>query len=272
MSDFQKTIKKEGSLIGPGLHTGLMHTVIFKPAGEDEGIRIFKHGKPVPMVRESSIRCTALGSKEDPVMTVEHVLAALSGLGITNIVIDVIGSEMPAMDGSSLPFVNFLKSLELVEQKKKKKVFSLKEPIFIGEKTKALVAFPSEDFRVSYVLDYPMSSLSGQSVDFAVTEEIFEKQIAPARTFCTDEEAHVLRDQGFGLGATPENTLLMSPKGPIGAVLRFSDECARHKALDMIGDLTLTGLSLKARFIGIRSGHALNSLMVDKILRLAEVA
>jgi UDP-3-O-acyl N-acetylglucosamine deacetylase len=205
-------------------------------------------------------------------MTVEHVLATLNGLGITNIVIEVIGSEMPAMDGSSLPYVNFLKSLGVVEQKKKKKTFTVTEPIFIGEKTKALAAFPSEDFRVSYVLDYPMPSLAGQSVDFTVTEEVFEKQIAPARTFCTDVEAQVLRDQGFGLGATPDNTVLMSSKGPIGAVLRFPDECARHKALDMIGDLMLTGLSLKARFIGIRSGHALNSLMVDKILRLAEEA
>ncbi len=270
MALFQKTIRKEGTLSGIGIHTGLIHTVIFKPAGEDEGIRLFKHGRPVPMVRESSIRCTALGTREDPVMTVEHVLAALHGLGITNITIDVIGSEMPALDGSALPYVNFLQSLEIVEQKNKTKVFQLREPIFIAEKTKAIVAFPSDVFRVGYVLDYPHPFLSGQTVDFQVNEELFETQIAPARTFCTDEEVQVLRDQGFGRGADPDNTIVISAKGPLGAILRFPDECARHKALDMIGDLCLTGLSLKARFIGIRSGHALNNLMVERILREAE--
>ena len=163
--------------------------------------------------------------------------------------------------------MRFLKKLGLKNQDKKRKVFRVREPIFFSEPGKAIQALPSDRLSVGYTLDYAHPALKNQTVDFLVDAKTFEKELAPARTFCVDVEAAALKKQGFGRGADTTNTLVMTPKGPLKNRLRFKDECARHKALDLLGDLSLLGHGLSGRILGLRSGHALNRQLVEEIRR-----
>lgn len=255
------------------MHTGEPCSLTVKPASAYAGIVFFKNGKRLgslsdgALVQAHSQRCTTVGKSSDSILTVEHFLAAAWCLGLSNLEAHVEGSELPALDGSALGFVRFLKKLGFKKQTGKRSVWRIHKPIFFGEPGKAIQALPSDVLSVSYTLDYPHPALKSQSVRFAADAKTFEKEIAPARTFCTDGEAASLKKQGFGLGADTSNTLVMTPKGPRRNRLRFKDECARHKALDLLGDLSLLGHALSGSIIGLRSGHALNRQLVEEIRR-----
>ena len=271
----QKTIRREGSISGVGLHTGEKSFVSFKPLPPDSGIQFYKEGLKIDSSSEDGLpsRCTSVGSGANRILTVEHLLAALAGLGICNIQVDVTGPELPGLDGSALPFVKLFLELGLEDQKELREVFKITEPIFCYESNKALSIYPSEEFRVSYILDYDHPApLRDQQVDFLVTQPVFEKEIAPARTFCTKEEAERLKKDNLGKGASYENTLVISEDGPIKNAFRFRDECARHKVLDLLGDLNLAGFSIVGRVIGLRSGHSLNRKLIGEIKKQREGA
>ena len=261
----QKTIRKSGSLSGVGLHSGKKVTMRFEPAGVGFGVRFFNKGKEIPKEVINTSRCTIIGDKESSLQTVEHLLAAISGLEITNLRIEADSTEVPAMDGSAIEFVRLFKALGIQEQTEPVQTLKIKEPIFCGEKGKALAAIPDEKFSIAYTLDYPHPFLREQIVDFDITADIFEKEIASARTFCTSVEAEEVRKRGLGLGANHKNTLVIGESGPIENQFRYPDECARHKVLDMMGDLSLLGFPLQVRVIGIRSGHTLNQQLVERI-------
>ncbi|MGH7197157.1 MAG: UDP-3-O-acyl-N-acetylglucosamine deacetylase [Candidatus Omnitrophota bacterium] len=273
----QKTIGREGSLSGIGIHTGEKAAVTFRPASAGSGIRFFKKGSPIHSVivdggelfpvSQDSPRRTSVGSRNNHLQTVEHLLATLAGLGIHNIEIDVDGPEMPGLDGSAAPFVALFKELGVVGQDRPRETFKIGEPIFCGEKGRAIAIYPAEEFSVAYTLDYEGSGPRNQKVEFALTPEVFEKEIAPARTFCTEKEAQELKKNGVGRGASRENTLVLSEGGVAGQSLRFPDECARHKVLDILGDLNLLGFSVVGRVVGLRSGHALNRQLVEQIIK-----
>lgn len=261
----QITILREGSLAGPALHSGIETRVTFRPVPENTGIRYYKNGRAAASVLVDSRRCTALGTGDGVIRTVEHAAAAIAGLGIDNLDVLVEGDEMPAMDGSAAPFAEFLQSLGLAEQAAPARTRTLASPIFVQEGISALLALPAGEFSVSYVLDYPDEpALRGQKFEFGPGVD-FLTELAPARTFCTKKEAEALREQGLGLGATRKNTLVMGEAGPEGTALRFPDECARHKALDLLGDLSFTGFRFTARVIALRGGHSLNRKMVERI-------
>ena len=130
---------------------------------------------------------------------------------------------------------------------------------------KSICIYPADEFSISYTLDYDHPYLKNQTVDFMLTPELFESQIAPARTFCTEKEARQLQKKGFGLGATEDNTLVVRDDGSHRKGLRFADECARHKVLDILGDLSLLGFPVLGRVVGLRSGHSLNQKLVHQI-------
>lgn len=218
-----------------------------------------------PLLSAHGERCTAIGKSPHVLLTVEHFLAAAWCLGLSNLEAHVEGSEIPVLDGSALSFVRFFKKLGFTTQNRKRSVWRVYEPIFFAESGKAVQALPSETLSVSYTLDYPHPALRKQSVHFSVDARTFERELAPARTFCTAAEAASLKKQGFGRGADTSNTLVMTPKGPLGNCLRFKDECARHKALDLLGDLSLLGHGLSGCITGLRSGHALNRQLVKEI-------
>ncbi|OIO37923.1 MAG: hypothetical protein AUJ71_04225 [Candidatus Omnitrophica bacterium CG1_02_49_16] len=192
-------------------------------------------------------------------------MAALSGLEICNIEIYTEDSEIPGLDGSALPIVKLLKRLGIQRQKAARDVYQIKEPIFCYDKAKTIAVYPDDVFRVAYVLDYSHPDLKYQTASFEVTPKTFETEIAPARTFCLEEEASALKKKGFGSGADTQNTLVFGKTGVIQNTLRFTNECARHKVLDIIGDTNLLGYRILGSIVGIRSGHGLNAKLVEAI-------
>jgi UDP-3-O-[3-hydroxymyristoyl] N-acetylglucosamine deacetylase/3-hydroxyacyl-[acyl-carrier-protein] dehydratase len=193
-------------------------------------------------------------------------MATLSGLQIDNLIIEIDGNEVPGFDGSSLPFVEILKEAGIEIQSQSKRNFSIREPIWVEEKDAAITLLPSTEFRISYTLSYNHPLLKAQYLNLNfLNPEVFEKEIAPARTFCLQEESDELLKQGLGKGANYENTLVVGEKGVIKNKPRFEDEFARHKVLDLIGDLNLLGYSLKGHIIALKSGHPLNIKLLKKI-------
>ena len=274
----QKTITNEVKLSGIGVHNGKTVNITFKPAKVNTGvnfIRIDLPSKPSIPARLSNVvemneqnrqgRRTSIGINGIQLHTVEHIMASLAGLEIDNLIIEVDNEEMPGFDGSALKFVEALKRAVVIEQGSPKKYLRIKKPISIqGEKT-TIVVLPNEEFRVSYVLNYNHPLLKSQYVSFQLSPSLFEKEIAPARTFCLESEAGELIKQGLGKGASYENTLVVGKKNVIKNKFRFEDECSRHKVLDIIGDIYLLGKSLKGHIIAIRSGHSMNFKLLQQL-------
>lgn len=272
---FERTVRKPVDIRGRGLHTGKEAEVRILPAGPGTGVIFARPGsesgtRAADAFGRAAERRTRVVAGGQAVETVEHLLSALSGLGVANARIEVRGPEIPALDGSAAGFARAVTRAGLVRQKRRREIFELKEPVFAAAKDAAILALPYDRFRVTYTLDYPHPRLRAKTVSFDVDEKTYLAEIAPARTFCTREEARALRARGFGLGADTQNTLVMGPKGPLRNRLRFADECARHKVLDLIGDLAPLGFAVEAHFIAVRSGHALNREIGRLILQQKE--
>ena len=273
----QKTIKNSVFVEGAGLQTGVKTKVVFKPAAPESGIIFIRTDLPKnPAVKLQDFvfgsgslneRRTTIGNAELQVQTVEHMLSALSALAVTNIVIEIDGLELPGLDGSAWGYFDALKKAGIVEQDYPQKVIRVVDPILCEGKNGALLAaFPSEVLRISYTLDYRSSGIGTQYIDVVVNESSFEKELAPARTFCMEEEAMALVKMGLGKGANYDNTLVMNENGPVKNKLRFQNEPVRHKVMDLIGDMYVTGMPISAHIIAAKSGHALNMELVKKLI------
>jgi UDP-3-O-[3-hydroxymyristoyl] N-acetylglucosamine deacetylase/3-hydroxyacyl-[acyl-carrier-protein] dehydratase len=270
----QKTILKEISLKGKGLHTSHTVHVVLKPAQAGEGIRFIRTdlaGHPVMKLGSMDVisggeagRYSALKNKEALIYTVEHLVSALAGFGIDNITVEVDGDEMPGFDGSASEYMKALKAAGIVELEADKEYFQIKEPICVSRNGASVMIIPAEDFRVSYALEYPHPMLR-QTVTFTVTPETYAKELACCRTFCLKEEADALLAKGLGQGATTANTLVFGPDGVVDNTLRFTDEAARHKVLDCVGDFYLLGMPIKGHVFAFKSGHNLNRELLKKI-------
>lgn len=277
----QKTIKRETELEGIGLHTANRAKIKFKPAAVNSGInftRVDLAAKPCVRAEWSNVleesltmRRTSLGNGQVQIHTVEHIMAAICGLGIDNLDIEITNNEIPGFDGSAKVIVDALAGAGIEEQEAQKNYFSLREPVFVQDENVSIVAIPCVEFRISYTLSYEGPALlrSGY-LDYKSASDYFQKEIAPARTFCLEEEAGDLQGKGLGAGANYDNTLVVGKKGVIKNKLRFEDEFVRHKVLDLIGDLYLLGCPLKAHVIAIKSGHELNLRLLKKIRQQKE--
>lgn len=271
----QKTIKNEIKLQGIGLNTGNKVRLKFKPSPPNSGInfvRVDLEKKPIINAELANVvdmskspHHTSLGSPDILIQTVEHIMAALTGLRIDNIVIEIDSDELPAMDGSSLPFAEALKQAGVVEQDAPRRHFLIREPIWAESDSAYIAVLPSNELRISYTLNYDNSSIKSEYLNLVLTPQVFEKEIAPSRTFCLQKEVDELLSIGLGKGANYENTLVVSESGVIKNKLRFEDEFARHKILDLLGDLSLLGFSIKGHIIAVRSGHNLNIKLIQKI-------
>jgi UDP-3-O-[3-hydroxymyristoyl] N-acetylglucosamine deacetylase/3-hydroxyacyl-[acyl-carrier-protein] dehydratase len=281
MSEPQRTIARELFLNGVGIHTGEAVSLRVLPAGPDVGVVFIRSDLPhrpaiavksVQVVDErQSVRRTTLSKEGVQVQTVEHFMAALWGMGIDNVYAEVSGSEMPGLDGSSAPWLSQLKAAGTVEQPAPRRLLSVREPVFVEDEDAFIAVFPDHRLSIAYLLSYDHPRLKSQFVSYVQDGASFEESIAPARTFCLKEEADALRAAGFGKGATFENTLVVGEQGVMNNTpLRFDDEFARHKILDLLGDLYLLGAPLRARVIAIRSGHALNVKLIKKLSQALE--
>ncbi len=277
----QRTVQASAEMKGAGLHLGVATTLRVAPAPPNSGVvfvRTDLPGRPrIPADADHLVergRRTALAAGNAEVHTVEHLLAACHGLGVDNLEVEMDGPEVPAADGSALPFVEVIRRARPVEQPRAPRAsLALARPEGAVEPRGEglLSALPSErGLFVSYTLDYgPGAPFPTQHVSLVLAEEAFAREIAPARTFCLEAEAQALRSSGLGKGASHENTLVVGADGkPIQNRLRFPDEYARHKVLDLLGDLFLAGADLQARVAGVRSGHFANAALVRRLAAL----
>lgn len=275
--DNQRTIEKEVNIKGIGLHTAHKVTITFKPAEVDAGINFVRADLPEkPIIKASTesifsqsgtLRRTCIVKKNVEIHTIEHVMAALAGLNIDNLYIEIDNNEIPGLDGSSLNFLEILSKAGIKEQEKARHYHIIKTPIFVEEDGASIMAVPFPDFKISYTLNYNHFLLKAQFKEININAETFKTELASARTFCLESEANELQEQGFGRGANYENTLVVGETGVIRNTLRYEDEFIRHKILDLMGDLYLLGCPIKGHIIALRSGHSLNLKLVKKIMQ-----
>lgn len=283
ISERQKTISHETSLSGPGLFSGEPATVTFAPAEPGSGITFVREqdGKvaTIPASVQNVMRRprrTCLKNGTLFVETVEHCMAALAGLGIDNAIVKVSGGavgELPGGDGSSRPFVEAIQEAGVVEQDALTRPLIIRKPVQVTADGATLAALPGPTDRLEVIYDFEAKPPIGrQVISFHLGDDDFASQLAPARTFVFEEEANELRARGLGKHLTPRELLVISGEGPIDNEFRFADECARHKALDLIGDLFLIGRPLRGRIVACKSGHALNHLLARRLLEQEEIA
>ncbi len=275
----QATIASTATVSGFGFWSGQDVKLEFHPAAADSGITFVRTDLPdqptiAALVRHriQGPRRTTLVHHGCAVEMVEHVMAALAGLQIDNCEVHVDRAEMPGCDGSSLAFSNALKSAGRVVQTASRQKIAITEPIRVGDDQSWIEARPNTDgkYRVTFDLDYPDEpAIGAQTFTYELSPESFEQEIAPARTFVLVAEAEALRKKGLGRRVTDQDVLVFDDIGPTNNTLRYSNECARHKALDMIGDFALAGVDLAGDFVAFRSGHRLNSQMVFALLTQA---
>ena len=261
---------------GYGFWSGRDIDLNFQPAEANTGIVFVRSDLPgqprIPAVIQNRIngpRRTTLVAEGCPVEMVEHVLAALAGLKIDNCEIHATRAEMPGDDGSSKAFTDALSQAGLVELEAERQTIRVTSSIRVGDENTWIQADPVEQdqFELAYQLDYACPSIGTQTYQTQVTPEIFAKEIAPARTFVLLEEAQELQKKGLGQRVSFKDILVFGPDGPIDNQVRFENECARHKLLDMIGDFSLSGTDLIGKFTASKSGHRLNSQWVFALLQ-----
>ncbi|HYE08240.1 MAG TPA: UDP-3-O-acyl-N-acetylglucosamine deacetylase [Planctomycetota bacterium] len=277
----QRTIIGEVRLSGIGLHSGETCNLLLQPAPPDTGlvfVRTDLPGSPAITAHPSRLcqrmRRTALVQDDVEVHTTEHFLAACHGLGLDNLRIGMDAVEFPGLDGSAIDFVTALRAAGIVEQGQARKTYDVREAIAIDDGKASVVALPYRDgLKITYTLDDHGGALGGaQVVEIELTEANFAKDIAPARTFCLAKEVEALRAMGLGKGANYQNTCVYDGKRVIDNQLRFADEAARHKILDLIGDLAMGTRRINAHIIAVRTGHAQNMALVKEINRRIEVS
>lgn len=275
VAEKQRTIGREVPVKGVGLHSGAKVTMALKPAPDDTGIVFFRvdlPGKPAIKAspenikpRSDSMRYSYIERDGVKVATIEHLLAAVSGMAIDNLYVEVDAEELPGCDGSSRDFVQAISAAGIKEQEASRQYFVIKEPIFVEENGASLIGLPDTGFSISYTLDYSHPRIGSDFFQFAAAPESFAADIAPARTFCLAEEVEALHKAGLGKGSSYETALVVGPEGVIGNTMRFKDEFVRHKVLDLMGDLFLLGQPIRGRIIALKSGHSLNLRFVRKL-------
>ena len=302
---FQRTIGNESSCVGIGLHTGVETKITFKPAPEDFGIRFKRmdiEGSPeiradIDHVVDIS-RGTTIEENGVKIHTVEHALAACVGIGLDNVLIELTEKEPPVMDGSSIDFVEALLKSGIVKQDAPRNYLHIDEAVSYSdiERGVDIHIMPSDQFRITFMIDYKYKSLGTQFTTMDQLEQNFAKEIAPARTFCFLSEVETLKENGLIQGGNLDNAVVIVDKeidqleadnlrglfgikqeislGANGILngkkLRFENEPVRHKALDLIGDLALLGMPLQGHVIASKSGHAANVELVKRIKKVYE--
>jgi UDP-3-O-[3-hydroxymyristoyl] N-acetylglucosamine deacetylase/3-hydroxyacyl-[acyl-carrier-protein] dehydratase len=271
----QQTISRDVEWQGRGLFTSEPVTLRLRPGAPHTGICFVRTDQSPPIRIAAHIdnvskraRRTALRNGTVAIETVEHCLSACAGLGIDNLQIELTANELPSGDGSSLPFVQKLREGGIVSQDAVREPFIITEVVRVTEGEAELVALPpldpqSDSLEVSYEMDYgPNTPIGHQRYQAVVSPAHFEANIAPARTFVLQMEAEQMRAAGLGQHLTYQDVLVFGPDGPIDNELRYPDECARHKVLDLIGDLFLLGRHIVGRVWARKSGHSLNHALV----------
>jgi UDP-3-O-[3-hydroxymyristoyl] N-acetylglucosamine deacetylase/3-hydroxyacyl-[acyl-carrier-protein] dehydratase len=277
----QRTIKKSFTYSGIGLHTGKKVKTVFKPAPADNGI-VFRRIDLDPPVEiparvefihaDEIRRNTTITKNGADIHTVEHILAAASGLQIDNLLVEIDADEPPEpQDGSCSPLVEQLLGVGFENQGVPARYFKISTPVVHIEDDIELVAVPYDGFRISFTIDYDNPHIGTQYASYDLDPDVFIKEIAPSRTFALMSDVEMLKSQGLIKGGSLENAVVVEEKGIMNeGPLRFPDEFVRHKILDIIGDLTLVGAPIEGHVIAVRSGHQSNLRFAAKIGELVK--
>jgi UDP-3-O-[3-hydroxymyristoyl] N-acetylglucosamine deacetylase/3-hydroxyacyl-[acyl-carrier-protein] dehydratase len=269
----QRTILREVSISGKSLHTGEEVQLTLKPAAVNHGIvfqRMDLFGKPElkPLVEfvTDLVRSTTIADGHAKVNTVEHVLSALSGCGVDNVLVEMNASEPPILDGSAKHFVNLIQQAEPVEQDAEREYFVLDEPISVTRGASSIIALPHDGFRVTCT-STDDRGIHTQHLSLDIDPESYVAQVGPARTFTIYEDIEELLKLGKIKGGSLDSAIVIKGDKILSKEpLRFKEEFVRHKILDIVGDIVLVGMPIKAHFIAVRPGHALNAEL-SKVLR-----
>jgi UDP-3-O-[3-hydroxymyristoyl] N-acetylglucosamine deacetylase len=274
----QRTLRRPVSCTGIGLHSGNKVTLSLKPAPANYGIRFQRSDLggleiPATVTHLGGMQSyqTGLTREAVSVETVEHLLSALTALGIDNAIVELNYPEVPIMDGSAAPFVYLiLNEAGIKRLSAPRRYLKVLRPIALTQGDKRIALFPSDHFKVTYSISFDHPLLRHQSRTMTISEETFVEHIAPARTFGFLKEVEMLRQRGLALGGSLDNAIVLGETGVLNNALRFEDEFVRHKILDVIGDLSLVGHPVIGHLVAHRGGHALHTAFAARILEEAD--
>jgi len=271
-SHFERTIANAVEFSGIGLHSGVPVSMRLLPAPAGCGIlfrrtdldnfEIAATGRNVAKVSYA----TSLMRKGVLIQTTEHLLSALIGVGVDNVIIEVDNLELPILDGSALPYVEAFRSIGLKTQRRRREYLRILKSLEVREGDKFIGVYPGEGYSVSYKIDFPTPiGRQGFAVDLATRD--YAAQIAPARTFGFKEDEAMLRNMGLIRGVSEQSAIILNRERVLNGPLRFDDEFVRHKVLDLIGDLALAGHHILGHVVAERAGHAMHTALVSRLLK-----
>jgi len=271
----QQTIDKSINFSGVGLHSGVNSDVILSPAEENTGILIIrsdikKNNKIKALwhnVTSTTLSTTIANKEGASVSTIEHLMSALSGMHIDNVIISINGPEIPIMDGSSKPFVELIEQAGTKIQNARRKIVKVKKTIEVRKEDSFVKIKPNEEFSIDFEIEFESHLINKQACQLQLVNGNYKSDISSARTFGFEKDVKELRAKGFALGGNLENAVVVGENNILNKEgLRFKDEFVRHKILDSIGDLYLAGLPIACYFYGKKSGHYLNNELLKKLL------
>ena len=272
---YQRTIQSETAATGVGLHRGERVCLVLHPAPVDYGVvfcRVDLPGKPklsvsVELVRDTRMSTTLISDEGVRVGTIEHLLSALSGLGIDNVLIELDAAEVPIMDGSASPFIYLIEGAGVVQQHQPKKYVEILEILRVEEEGRWVSLAPHEGFSVDLSIDFNHAVLGQQQFSVDFSQVSYLDAVSRARTFGFMQEVELMRKNQLGLGGSLDNAIVIDDEDILNVDgLRFHDEFVRHKVLDAVGDLYVLGHPIIGAFSGFRSGHALNNRLLRLLL------
>jgi UDP-3-O-[3-hydroxymyristoyl] N-acetylglucosamine deacetylase len=272
----QRTIKRKVTTKGIGLHSGKETELKLTPASEDTGIVFTRYDKDrgrsscmnafVSTVSDTRLS-TNLACNNIEVRTVEHLLAALSGLGIDNVYIELTGPEVPILDGSALDFTALIIRAGIEKQSRRVSCIRITKPISISDDYSSISVYPYEGRKITCSIEYDHPLIRHESMSIDITEENFVKEIAPAKTFGFLKEVEILRAHGLARGGTLHNSIVLDEGDIINKnIVTFEDEFVRHKILDIVGDSSLLGMPIYGHIVAYRPGHTMNVRFLKEIL------
>ncbi|HEX3877235.1 MAG TPA: UDP-3-O-acyl-N-acetylglucosamine deacetylase [Bryobacteraceae bacterium] len=269
---YETTVQRPVTVEGVGLHSGVPVRICIRPAKAGTGVvfvRTDLENFPIPASWRHVARvsyATSLMRQGVLISTTEHLLSVFYSMGIDNATVEIDNLEVPILDGSGLPFVKLIREAGIRQLRARRKYLSIRRPVVVEDKGKRISILPADCFRLTCDTDYP-APVGRQSLELEVTPELYASEIAFARTFGWENDLDQMRNMGLIRGASLENAVCFTNKGvrnPEG--LRAPDECCRHKALDLIGDLALLGRPLLGHVIAERAGHAMHAALVARIM------
>ncbi len=268
----QRTLERQATVQGVGLHTGERSVMTVKPAPANSGVvfrRVDLPGKPAIPARPDFVAdtqyATTVGRNGASVKTVEHLLSAFAGLGLDNVQVDVSGPEVPILDGSAAPFVDLLQKAGIRRQFAPKTFLKVRQPITVEMGTRSLCIVPSQKLKVIYTMRFDHPILGEQTAAMEVGRDRYIREVAASRTYGFVRDLDTLARMGLAKGGSLENAVVVGEDGILNGPLRFPDELVRHKVLDLLGDLYLLGKPLVGTIIAHGAGHQLHVMLVRRI-------